>query len=81
MNGLGLGLALEAAQRTKLATGDWLRAGRAALATGYMQNAALEVDLIPAQADKLGGSQAVPEGNEDHRRIAMPVPVIPGSRD
>jgi len=31
-----------------------------------VQTAALEVDLIPAQADKLGSSQTVSEGNEDH---------------
>ena len=34
-----------------------------------------EVDLIPAQRAKLGGPQAVPEGEQDHGRIAMTVPV------
>ena len=46
-----------------------------------MQNTALEVDLIPAQGDKLGGPQAVPEGNEDHRRIAVAPAVGPGGLD
>ena len=35
-----------------------------------------EVDLIPAQRAKLGGAQAVPEGKQDHGRIAMTVPVV-----
>ena len=50
-------------------------------AVSHMQNTALEVDLIPAQGDKLGGPQAVPEGNEDHRRIAVAPAVGPGGLD
>src|SRR5262245_53135810 len=34
-----------------------------------------EVDLLPAQGAQLGRSQAVPEGQQDHGRIPMSVPV------
>src|SRR6476659_9964658 len=34
-----------------------------------------EVDLLPAQGTQLRRSQAVPEGQQDHGRIPMSVPV------
>src|SRR6476659_6178672 len=34
-----------------------------------------EVDLLPAQGTQLRRSQAVPEGQQDHGRISMSVPV------
>ena len=35
--------------------------------------------LLPAQRAQLGRSQAVPEGEQDHGRIAMSVPIAAGS--
>jgi hypothetical protein len=37
-----------------------------------------KVDLLPAQRAQLGRSQSVPEGQEDHGRIPMAVPVSAG---
>jgi len=34
-----------------------------------------EINLLPAQGAQLGRSQAVPEGQQDHGRIPMSVPV------
>src|SRR5262249_10987127 len=34
-----------------------------------------EVDLLPAQGAQLRRSQAMPEGQQDHGRIPMPVPI------
>src|SRR5262249_23730779 len=38
-----------------------------------------EVDLLPAEGAQFGCSQAMPEGQEDHGRITMPVPITAGS--
>ena len=32
-----------------------------------------QFDLVPLQVAKLGGPQAVPEGEQDHGRVAMTV--------
>jgi len=34
-----------------------------------------ELDLIPAERDKLGNPQTVPVGDQDHGAVAMPVPA------
>jgi hypothetical protein len=34
-----------------------------------------EIDLLPAEGAQLGGSQPVPEGQQDHGCIPMPLPV------
>src|SRR5262250_152144 len=34
-----------------------------------------EINLLPAQGAQFGCSQAMPEGQQDHGRIPMPVPI------
>jgi hypothetical protein len=34
-----------------------------------------EIYLLPAQVNNFGGSQAMPIGNEDHRRVSVTVSV------
>src|SRR5215831_13546907 len=34
-----------------------------------------EINLLPAQGAQFGCSQAMPEGQQDHGRISMPVPI------
>jgi hypothetical protein len=36
-----------------------------------VQDAAIEIDLVPAQLHQLGRSQAVAEGQEDHRGVPV----------
>jgi hypothetical protein len=43
-----------------------------------MQNGAVEIDLLPTKVHDLGGPQPMPKGDQDHRRIPMPVTVSPG---
>src|SRR5262249_32008413 len=38
-----------------------------------------EINLLPAQGAQLGRSQAMPEGQQDHGRIPMPVSITAGS--
>ena len=47
--------------------------GRALLGPADVQDGVAEIDLIPAQVDKLGRPQAVAEGDKDHGGI----PVTP----
>ena len=49
--------------------------GSALLAPVDVQAGSLELDLFPAQIHEFGGAQAVPEGGEDHGRVAVAVPV------
>ncbi len=37
-----------------------------------------KIDLLPAQGAQLGGSQSMSEGQEDHGRIPMAMPVVAG---
>ena len=43
------------------------------LAAGDVEGALLEVEHVPAHADELRGSEAVPVGEEDHGRVAVGV--------
>jgi hypothetical protein len=69
---------LAAAQSTKFSAGERVDRGYAALEPRDVQSAMGKVDLLPAQRAQLGRSQSVPEGQEDHGRIPMAVPVSAG---
>jgi hypothetical protein len=47
--------------------------GRCPILTPHVQEAGLQVDLIPAQRDGLGYAQGVAEGQKHQRLIPMPV--------
>ena len=34
-----------------------------------------EIDLLPAQGAQLGRTQPMPESQQDHGRVTMPVPI------
>jgi hypothetical protein len=44
---------------------------RALLDTAHGERGDGEVDLLPAQVNKLGSPQAVPVGHQDHRGVAV----------
>src|SRR5450631_2202140 len=46
-----------------------------------MEHCAVEVDLVPAQVADLGRPQPVPEGEQDHGRVTMAMPVALGGLD
>src|SRR5215207_7548447 len=70
------GLTLELTQGAQLPSPEWVDAGHAVLDPPDVQQAVLEVDLIPAQRAQLGDAQPVPIGDLDHGGIAVPVPVL-----
>src|SRR5262245_43028154 len=78
--GRGLALALQPAQRPQLASADRMGRGSSLLAPVNVQAGSVELNLLPAQIDKLRRAQAVPEGSQDHGCIAMAVPVRLGRR-
>jgi hypothetical protein len=41
----------------------------------HMQVSGTKIDLFPAQVDNFGCPQAMPIGNEDHRRVSVTVSV------
>src|SRR5262249_26975722 len=51
-------------------------AGNAVLDAVNVQAALGKFDLLPLQVADLRGSQAVPVGNQDHGRVAMPIPAM-----
>src|SRR5262249_21069007 len=57
-----------------------MAAGSTRLDSADVQDRGFEVDLIPAQVDQLGHSQAVPVSDKDHGGVAVPVAVGPGPR-
>ena len=50
-------------------------AGGAVLASPHVQQAPLEVDLFPAEADEFTHPEAVPEGQQDHGGVAGSMPA------
>ena len=56
-------------------------AGVPFLGPANVQGGGLEVDLIPAQIDKLTDPQAVAVGHEDHGRITVTPAVVSGGLD
>jgi hypothetical protein len=71
-------LALKAAQGTQFCPGQRVNGGDAILGPGDVQPSMDEIDLLPAQGAQLGGSQSMSEGQKDHGRIPMAMPVVAG---
>ena len=63
-------------QSPHLVTADRMHAGNAVLDAVNMQASLRKLDLLPLQVADLRGSQAVPIGDQDHGRVAMPVTAI-----
>jgi hypothetical protein len=47
----------------------------AILDAAHMQVRGLEINLIPAEINDLGGPQGMAEGEQDHERVTPAVPV------
>jgi len=45
----------------------------------HVEHGAIEVDLIPAKIADLGGTQPVPEGQQDHGAIPVPIAIVASS--
>src|SRR5947209_659917 len=60
---------LDLAQRAEFTPADRMHARDTVLQPVYVQQPAVEIDLIPAQRDKLPDAKAVPKRDEDHGRI------------
>src|SRR5262245_18261410 len=56
-------------------------AGRAILAPADVQDGHLELDLLPAQVTELSRSQAMAEGQTEHRAVPMALPIALGGLD
>src|SRR5215471_6558478 len=53
--------------------------GRSALLDSTdVQDGVFQVDLLPAQVHQLGGPETVPEGQQEHCRVAMAPAVVLG---
>lgn len=55
-----------------------MSAGRALFGPADVQGCPAELDLIPAQIRQLRGSQAMPEGHQDHGGVAVTPAVFSG---
>src|SRR5215207_8708947 len=75
------GFALEFAQSAQLPAPEWVDAGPAVLDPPDVQQAVLEVDLVPAERAQLGDAQSMSIGDPDHGGIAVPIPVLPCGGD
>ena len=73
---LGLLLALKAPQGSQFIAEYRVSARRTPLDPANMQRSRSEVDLIPAEVNKLGGPKAVTIGHQDHRGVPMPPTVL-----
>src|SRR5262245_51168566 len=56
-------------------------ARRTTLGSADMQTASIELDLMPLETAHFRGSEAVTIGDQDHRCIAMAMPIALGSFD
>jgi hypothetical protein len=72
--------ALKFPQGANLCAGQRVRAGDPVLDASHVQEALIEIELIPAQVDEFGHAQAVPVGEENHRVIAVPMASEAASR-
>jgi hypothetical protein len=68
-------LALESAQRPELPAGQRVCGGGSPFDAGNVDLAAIEVDRIPPQPDCLNRAKSVSKGDQDQRRIAVPMPA------
>ena len=69
-------VAVQTPQRTNLGASQGVGTGRSILGPGDIQQALLEVDLIPAQGHQFRRSQGVPEGDQDKCAVAMPMTAM-----
>src|SRR5215831_10121727 len=74
----GLPLPLQAAQGAELAPTDRVDARLPALGAAHMQLASPEIDIVPAQGDKLAGAQPVAVGEQDRGCVPMTPTVAAG---
>src|SRR5215471_5378807 len=72
-----LPLPLQAAQGAELAPTDRVDAGRPALGAAHMQLASPEIDIVPAQGDKLAARSARSPGRGEARnsKICLRMPL------
>src|SRR5262245_41883790 len=66
-----LALPLQAAQGAEFAPTNRVDARAPALGAAHMQLAGAEVDIVPAQGDKLAGAQPVAVGEQDRGCVPM----------
>src|SRR3954470_12708068 len=64
-------VALQAEKSTHLQPVQRMHARGALLNSTDVEHGAVEINLIPAKRYEFGGAQAVSEGHQDHRRVAM----------
>jgi hypothetical protein len=57
-----------------------MRRRRAILDPTNVQDRLIEVGLLPTKIDKLGRAEPVPEGDQNHRRVTMALPICPWPR-
>jgi hypothetical protein len=69
-------LALEPTQGSQFGARQWVNRGNAVLEPRDVQPGMHEISLLPAQRAQFGRSQSVPEGQQDHGRIAMSVAIL-----
>ncbi len=66
-------VAAELAQRPEFGPADWVSRGQAVLESRDVDQAGLEVDLLPAHRHELRHPQPMPVGKQDERPIARTV--------
>src|SRR5262249_1058297 len=77
--GAGFLLATEAPQRSDLVPLQRVDRGRPVLQSADVQSTDAQFDLVPVEVAELARSEPVPDGQQDHGRIAVTVaPVLPG---
>jgi hypothetical protein len=74
-------LALEASQRAKLIALQGMGARNAILDPTHVKHSAIEVHLVPTQVARLGRSQPMSEGDQDHGSVPMALTVRLGGFD
>jgi len=74
-------LPLQPAQGPELVAAQGMGAGGAVLDPPHVQDRGIEVHLLPAEVTGLGSAQSVPENQEDHGGVPLPVAVGLGRLD
>ena|SRR5712691_4503006 len=69
-------LAVETAKIADLAAAHRVHTWHSVLDAPHVEEPVRQVDLIPAQRAQLGWSKPVPICDENHRRVAVPVPPV-----